>query len=141
MGWPEIQAGHDVLISAPTGSGKTLAAFLTAIDSLVRQARVGELPNQTQILYVSPLKALSNDIHKNLDIPLAGVAKLAAAQGVALAPIRTAVRTGDTPARGTPAHGQRSAAHLGNDAGVALYPSNSRRAAEDALVRADADRR
>ena len=98
LGWPEIQAGHDVLISAPTGSGKTLAAFLTAIDSLVRQARAGELPNQTQILYVSPLKALSNDIHKNLDIPLAGVAKLAAGHGIALAPIRTAVRTGDTPA-------------------------------------------
>ncbi len=66
LGWPEIQAGHDVLISAPTGSGKTLAAFLTAIDSLVRQARAGELPNRTEILYVSPLKALSNDIHKNL---------------------------------------------------------------------------
>ena len=98
QGWPEIQAGHDVLISAPTGSGKTLAAFLTAIDSLVRQARSGELPNQTQVLYVSPLKALSNDIHKNLDIPLAGVAKLSASQDMALAPIRTAVRTGDTPA-------------------------------------------
>ena len=97
LGWPEIQAGHDVLISAPTGSGKTLAAFLTAIDSLVRQARTGELPNRTEILYVSPLKALSNDIHKNLDIPLSGVAKIAAAEGVALAPIRTAVRTGDTP--------------------------------------------
>ena len=98
LGWPEIQAGRDVLISAPTGSGKTLAAFLTAIDSLIRQARAGELPNKTQILYVSPLKALSNDIHKNLDIPLAGVAKLAASQGVALAPIRASVRTGDTPA-------------------------------------------
>ncbi len=98
QGWPEIRAGRDVLISAPTGSGKTLAAFLTAIDSLVRQARAGDLPNQTQILYVSPLKALSNDIHKNLDIPLAGVAKLAAERGIALAPIRTAVRTGDTPA-------------------------------------------
>jgi len=98
LGWPEIQAGRDVLISAPTGSGKTLAAFLTAIDSLVRQARAGDLPNQTQILYVSPLKALSNDIHKNLDIPLAGVAKLAAERGIALASIRTAVRTGDTPA-------------------------------------------
>ena len=98
LGWPEIQAGRDVLISAPTGSGKTLAAFLTAIDSLVRQARAGELPNHTQILYVSPLKALSNDIHKNLDIPLAGVAKLAAGQGISLATIRASVRTGDTPA-------------------------------------------
>src|SRR6185369_6051081 len=97
LGWPEIQAGRDVLISAPTGSGKTLAAFLTAIDSLVREARAGELPNQTQILYVSPLKALSNDVHKNLDIPLAGIADLASAKGIHLAPIRTAVRTGDTP--------------------------------------------
>ncbi len=98
LGWPQIQGGRDVLISAPTGSGKTLAAFLTAIDSLVREARAGDLPNRTQILYVSPLKALSNDIHKNLDIPLAGVAKLAAEQGIVLGRIRTAVRTGDTPA-------------------------------------------
>src|SRR5258708_2575353 len=97
LGWPEIQAGRDVLISAPTGSGKTLAAFLTAIDTLVRQARAGELPNQTEVLYVSPLKALSNDVHKNLEIPLAGIADLAREQGIALAPIRAAVRTGDTP--------------------------------------------
>src|SRR6266403_1366125 len=98
LGWPEIQAGRDVLISAPTGSGKTLAAFLTAIDALVRKAREGELANRTEVLYVSPLKALSNDIHKNLEIPLAGVAEQARLQGVALAPIRAAVRTGDTPA-------------------------------------------
>src|SRR5579871_4529398 len=97
LGWPEIRAGHDVLISAPTGAGKTLAAFLTAIDSLVRQARTGELPNQTEVLYVSPLKALSNDIHKNLDVPLAGIAELARRSGVELGRIRTAVRTGDTP--------------------------------------------
>src|SRR5579884_1976052 len=95
LGWPEIRAGRDVLISAPTGAGKTLAAFLTAIDSLVRSAREGELPNETQVLYVSPLKALSNDIHKNLDVPLAGVAEMAASKGVLLSPIRTAVRTGD----------------------------------------------
>ena len=80
-GWPEIRAGHDVLISAPTGSGKTLAAFLTAIDLLIRQARAGALPEQTEILYVSPLKALSNDIQKNLEIPLAEISALAAAQG------------------------------------------------------------
>ena len=98
LGWPEIQAGQDVLISAPTGSGKTLAAFLTAIDSLVRQARLGKLPDHTQVLYVSPLKALSNDIHKNLEVPLAGVSDVAREQGVILAPIRAAVRTGDTPA-------------------------------------------
>jgi ATP-dependent Lhr-like helicase len=97
LGWPEIRAGRDVLISAPTGSGKTLAAFLTALDSLVREARLGELPNATQVLYVSPLKALSNDIHKNLETPLAGMAEIARAEGVTLAPIRVAVRTGDTP--------------------------------------------
>jgi ATP-dependent Lhr-like helicase len=98
LGWPEIQAGRDVLISAPTGSGKTLAAFLIALDSLVRKSRSGELGNHTEILYVSPLKALSNDVQKNLDVPLSGIADLAAEEGVLLAPIRTAVRTGDTPA-------------------------------------------
>ncbi len=98
QGWPEIQAGRDVLISAPTGSGKTLSAFLWAIDSLVRQARWGAMPNATEVLYISPLKALSNDIHKNLDLPLAGIAELAEKQGSPIAEIRTAVRTGDTPA-------------------------------------------
>jgi ATP-dependent Lhr-like helicase len=111
LGWREIQAGRDVLISAPTGSGKTLAAFLTAIDALVRQARAGELPNQTEVLYVSPLKALSNDVHKNLEIPLAGIAELAREQGVALAPVRTAVRTGDTPQAERQAMG-RKAPHI-----------------------------
>src|SRR5208282_2191503 len=98
LGWPEIRAGRDVLIAAPTGSGKTLAAFLTCLDRLVRAARRGELPNETEVVYVSPLKALSNDVHKNLEVPLAEIAELAAGQGVQLAPIRTAVRTGDTPA-------------------------------------------
>jgi ATP-dependent Lhr-like helicase len=98
LGWPAIRSGNDVLISAPTGSGKTLAAFLLALDDLVRCARQGELPNRTEVLYVSPLKALSNDVHKNLDVPLAGIAALARAEGTPLASIRTAVRTGDTPA-------------------------------------------
>ncbi len=101
LGWPEIRQGRDVLISAPTGSGKTLAAFLSCIDSLIARAQhgsqLGPLPDQTEVLYVSPLKALSNDVHKNLDIPLAGIASLAAARGVPLAPIRAALRTGDTP--------------------------------------------
>ncbi|MGC9948729.1 MAG: DEAD/DEAH box helicase, partial [Bryobacteraceae bacterium] len=70
LGWPEIRAGHDILISAPTGSGKTLAAFLLCLDRLVRAARLGPLPNQTEVVYVSPLKALSNDIHINLEVPL-----------------------------------------------------------------------
>ena len=97
LGWPEIRAGRDVLISAPTGSGKTLAAFLIAIDSLVRRARLGPLPDQTEVVYVSPLKALSNDVHKNLEQPLAEILALAAKRGVELAPIRAGLRTGDTP--------------------------------------------
>jgi ATP-dependent Lhr-like helicase len=97
LGWPEIRAGRDILISAPTGSGKTLAAFLLCLDRLVRAARLGSLPNQTEVVYVSPLKALSNDIHINLEVPLSEIAAAAAAQGIPLAPIRAAVRTGDTP--------------------------------------------
>jgi ATP-dependent helicase Lhr and Lhr-like helicase len=99
QGWPLIRAGRDVLISAPTGSGKTLAAFLTAIDTLVRQAREGNLPVATEVVYVSPLKALSNDVHKNLEIPLAEIAALSSSQGLRLSPIRAALRTGDTPQR------------------------------------------
>ena len=71
--WPAIKAGHHVLIAAPTGSGKTLAAFLAAIDGLVQQAAAGSLKDETQIVYVSPLKALSNDIQRNLEAPLAGI--------------------------------------------------------------------
>jgi ATP-dependent Lhr-like helicase len=97
LGWPVIQSGEDVLISAPTGSGKTLAAFLSALDELVRTASAGELTDETRILYVSPLKALSNDVRVNLEIPLAGIADLARAEGTALPEIRVAVRTGDTP--------------------------------------------
>ncbi len=97
-GWDEIASGRDVLISAPTGSGKTLAAFLICIDGLVRAARTDSLPDQTRVVYVSPLKALSNDVRRNLETPLQEIAELAKLRGVALAPIRTAVRTGDTPA-------------------------------------------
>ncbi|HUK59893.1 MAG TPA: DEAD/DEAH box helicase [Stellaceae bacterium] len=96
--WPAIAAGSTVLIAAPTGSGKTLAAFLAAIDSLVRQGIAGDLPNETQIVYVSPLKALSNDIQKNLEAPLAGIGAQLAAQGYPPVVIRSWVRTGDTPA-------------------------------------------
>src|ERR1700736_161749 len=95
-GWPIIQSGSDVLISAPTGSGKTLAAFLSAVDRLVREARTG-LADETHVVYVSPLKALVNDVHKNLELPLAEITDLAAREGGALSPIRVALRTGDTP--------------------------------------------
>ncbi len=96
--WPAIRSGEHVLISAPTGSGKTLAAFLICLDNLIRAGLEGGLRETTQVLYVSPLKALSNDIHKNLDVPLSGIAALASERGLLLPPIRTAVRTGDTPA-------------------------------------------
>jgi ATP-dependent Lhr-like helicase len=96
QGWPHILAGRTTLISAPTGSGKTLAAFLICIDGLVRQAISGNLTNRTEILYVSPLKALGNDIQKNLEAPLAEITALAGEKGLLMPPIRTAVRTGDT---------------------------------------------
>ncbi|MGE5836948.1 MAG: DEAD/DEAH box helicase, partial [Acidobacteriota bacterium] len=96
LGWPHIVARRDTLISAPTGSGKTLAAFLACIDSLVRAAVDGRLEDRTEVLYVSPLKALGNDIQKNLDGPLAEIVRLAAERGQPIAEIRTAVRTGDT---------------------------------------------
>jgi ATP-dependent helicase Lhr and Lhr-like helicase len=96
MGWPSILAQKTTLISAPTGSGKTLAAFLICIDRLVRKALSGELVHRTEVLYVSPLKALSNDIQKNLEIPLGEILQLAGQRGILMPEIRTAVRTGDT---------------------------------------------
>jgi ATP-dependent Lhr-like helicase len=96
QGWPHILAGKTTLISAPTGSGKTLAAFLICIDRLVRKALSGDLTNNTEVLYVSPLKALSNDIQKNLETPLGEILQLAGERGLLMPEIRTAVRTGDT---------------------------------------------
>lgn len=95
--WPAIASGRDTLVAAPTGSGKTLTAFLTAIDALVREGLAYGLPDSTLVLYVSPLKALSNDIHVNLEAPLAGIREELAVQGLPDIDIRTAVRTGDTP--------------------------------------------
>ena len=96
QGWPHILAGRTTLISAPTGSGKTLAAFLACIDRLVRKAVGGELTDRTEVLYVSPLKALGNDIQKNLEGPLGEILALAGERGLLMPEIRTAVRTGDT---------------------------------------------
>ena len=95
--WPLIGAGANVLIAAPTGSGKTLAAFLAAIDALVREGLRGGLDDRTSVVYVSPLKALSNDVQKNLAVPIAGIRRELAALGLADVDIRTLVRTGDTP--------------------------------------------
>jgi ATP-dependent Lhr-like helicase len=103
LGWPAIRDGKDVLISAPTGSGKTLAAFTLTLDDLVRQASAGTLPDRTLAVYVSPLKALTNDVRENLEKPLAALLALATERHAPLMPIRTAVRTGDT----TPAQRQQ----------------------------------
>jgi ATP-dependent Lhr-like helicase len=108
--WPAIQAAQNTLISAPTGSGKTLAAFLAAIDRLVRDGLEFPLADETQVLYVSPLKALSNDIHKNLELPLNGIRDALLESGFTDVPIRALVRTGDTTSsqrtmmRRTPPH-------------------------------------
>jgi len=96
QGWPHILAGRTTLISAPTGSGKTLAAFLACIDRLVRKALAGDLQDRTQVVYISPLKALGNDIQKNLEVPLGEILQMAGQRGLLMPAIRTAVRTGDT---------------------------------------------
>src|SRR5690242_21447046 len=96
-GWPRIAAGEDVLIAAPTGSGKTLAAFLACMDELVRRGLEAPLGDHTAILYISPLKALSNDVQRNLEAPLAELQTYAAVRAVKLPDVRVAVRTGDTP--------------------------------------------
>jgi ATP-dependent helicase Lhr and Lhr-like helicase len=96
--WPAIKKHRNTLIAAPTGSGKTLAAFLAAIDDLVRLGIEGKLDDSTHVLYVSPLKALSNDIQRNLQFPLAGIQEELKALGLPEVNIRTLVRTGDTPA-------------------------------------------
>lgn len=97
MGWPAIAAGKNVLLLAPTGSGKTLAAFLQCISNLYNRMEAGEdLDGGTQVLYISPLKALNNDIYRNLELPLKGIAGRAAELGRELPPLRVGLRTGDT---------------------------------------------
>lgn len=95
--WPAIQAGQNTLIAAPTGSGKTLAAFMTAIDQLVHEGLQLPLPDETRVLYISPLKALSNDIHKNLELPINGIRDALLENGYDDVAIRAQVRSGDTP--------------------------------------------
>src|SRR5436190_15747490 len=95
--WPAIRSGRHALIAAPTGSGKTFAAFLAALDALVRRGVAGDLRDETYVVYVSPLKALSNDIRINLEAPIAGIRSELARLGLPDVEIRTFVRTGDTP--------------------------------------------
>ena len=98
--WPLIGEGRNVLIAAPTGSGKTLAAFLAAIDALIREGLDSGLRDETSVVYVSPLKALSNDVQKNLAAPLAGIRGELSARGLPDVDIRTLVRTGEASPRG-----------------------------------------
>ena len=95
LGWPAIARGEDTLITAPTGSGKTLAAFLLALDGLVRRGLKGALKDQTEVIYVSPMRALSHDVHKNLEGPLAELREL----DPSLPEVRVFTRSGDTLAQ------------------------------------------
>ena len=95
-GWEAIASGRDTLIVAPTGSGKTLASFLWALDHVHREALEGRLHDRVYVVYVSPLRALNNDIEKNLRAPLAGIRAAAEKDGLTLPEVRVGVRTGDT---------------------------------------------
>ena len=139
--WPAIKAGRHVLVAAPTGSGKTLAAFLAAIDDLVRQGVEGALPDETSVVYVSPLKALSNDIQRNLEAPLAGIraelagARLSGRRNPHAGPHR---RYAAERAR---EHAPPAAADRRHDAGVAVRAAGLGVRPQDALDDADGDRR
>ena len=122
-GWPAIAEGRHTLIAAPTGSGKTLAAFLKCLDGLVRQGLEGEIPDRTQVVYVSPLKALSNDIRRNLMTPLRDLQDLAEARGAPLPDIRVAVRTGDTPQSERQRMAKKPPARARHHAGIVLHPA------------------
>ncbi len=139
--WPAIASGRHTLIAAPTGSGKTLAAFLAAIDVLVREAVAGQLEEATQVVYVSPLKALSNDIQRNLEQPLRGIAAELAAMGLPGGAIRAQVRTGDTPPVGAHGDASQAAAHPGDDARIAVPAAHERLGARAACQHPRGDRR
>ena len=116
MGWPAIASGQNTLIVAPTGSGKTLAAFLAALDHLWRTPR---REKGVRILYISPLKALNQDIGRNLQFPLDGILEHARAAGTALPPLSVGVRSGDTPERGAGQDGPQAARHPDHHARIA----------------------
>jgi ATP-dependent Lhr-like helicase len=131
--WPAIQAGQNTIIAAPTGSGKTLAAFMAAINQLVHHGLQFPLADETHVLYISPLKALSNDIHRNLELPLNGIRDALLENGYADVPIRAQVRTGDTT--------QAERAMMKRYPPVAVYPADLGVRPRDAENSAQRDRR
>ena len=143
-GWERIAAGGDTLIAAPTGSGKTLAAFLWAVNRLVEaRRRTGALEDRIHVVYVSPLKALGNDIEKNLRQPLADICERSPrASGVQLPEIRVAVRTGDTPAHERAAAAASTPPHILITTPESLYILlTAERSRQALLARRDGDRR
>ncbi len=141
LGWSAIASGRDALISAPTGSGKTLAAFLICIDKLVRSARAGTLQDETQVVYVSPLKALSNDIHRNLEVPLAEIAALALEEGIDLTPDPDGCQNRRYSGDRSRADAEETSAYPGDHARVAVYPSYGREIQGNAADRVYRNRR
>ena len=140
-GWPAIREGTHTLIASPTGSGKTLAAFLCAIDDLVRRGLDGELEDKVGILYISPLKALSNDVEKNLQRPLEGIRGALEELGYGEVDIRTAVRTGDTPSYQRTKMVKKPPHIFVTTPGVALHLAHQRRRPAHAFKRPHGDRR
>jgi ATP-dependent helicase Lhr and Lhr-like helicase len=124
QGWPHILAGRTTLISAPTGSGKTLAAFLACIDRLVRKALGGDLADRTEVLYVSPLKALGNDIQKNLEVPLGEILALAGERGLAHAGDSHGGAHRRHAAAGAAGDAEAASAYFGDHARVALHSAD-----------------
>ncbi len=131
LGWPEIAAGRHTLIAAPTGSGKTLTAFLFCLDRLLREALDGRLADGVRVVYISPLRALSNDIHRNLEVPLAELRQAALDAGYEPQPIRAVVRTGDTPNRER-GDAAPAAPFAGDHARIAVSALNQRQRARNA---------
>jgi ATP-dependent Lhr-like helicase len=129
-GWASIRDRRHTLIAAPTGSGKTLAAFLTALDDLVQEGLRGPLPDEVRVVYVSPLKALSADIHKNLAEPRREIRQLAEARAWRRRDITAAVRTGDTTQSERGEDASHAAAHPGDDARIAYLLLTSERSRE-----------
>ena len=140
-GWPAIRAGDDVLISAPTGSGKTLAAFTLTLDELVRAASEDRLEDRTLAVYVSPLKALTNDVRENLEKPLAAIVALSIERLIPLSADPHGGPHGRYDAGAAPADAATSAARARDDAGIALYFAYGGKIEPALCRRANGDRR